>query len=129
MSTVNVSWGSALSCSHVHDALASTAPSTDSVHVARSGCGVGPADRTGKSSVTYWPGGTRDGSTSGRRRPWNPREKVDMRAMLDPPTARVTHRAIGTARPAQLVARSSSARRFHSALSSRQPSSVRVRFQ
>ena len=26
-------------------------------------CGVGPAERTGKSRVTYWPGGTRARST------------------------------------------------------------------
>src|SRR5262245_41281235 len=37
-------------------------------------CGVGPAERTGKSRVTYWPGGTRAGSTSAARRPRNPRE-------------------------------------------------------
>ena len=34
---------------------------------------MGPAESTGKSSVTYWPGGTRPGSAS-RRRPRNPRE-------------------------------------------------------
>src|SRR5581483_5502166 len=34
--------------------------------------GVGPADRTGKSSVTYWPGGTRPAALSLRRLPVNP---------------------------------------------------------
>src|SRR6478672_7478827 len=36
--------------------------------------GVGPADSTGKSSTTYWPGGTREGSTLRRGRPLKPRE-------------------------------------------------------
>jgi hypothetical protein len=35
--------------------------------------GVGPADRTGKSSTSYWPGGS---STLERRRPVNPRDSV-----------------------------------------------------
>ena len=35
--------------------------------------GVGPADRTGKSSTRYWPGGR---SALGRRRPLNPRDTV-----------------------------------------------------
>src|SRR5215211_34902 len=39
----------------------------------RSMVGVGPADRTGKSSTRYWPGGS---STLGRRRPLNPRDTV-----------------------------------------------------
>ena len=39
----------------------------------RSMLGVGPADRTGKSSTRYWPGGS---STLGRRRPLNPRDTV-----------------------------------------------------
>jgi hypothetical protein len=38
----------------------------------RSMLGVGPADRTGKSSTRYWPGGS---STLGRR-PLNPRDTV-----------------------------------------------------
>src|SRR5260370_32753444 len=50
--------------------------SSDLLHVSSGACGVGPAESTGKSSVTYCPGGTRAGSTSVRRLPWNPREKV-----------------------------------------------------
>ena len=36
--------------------------------------GVGPAESTGKSWVTYWPGGTRAGSAPSRARPRKPRE-------------------------------------------------------
>ena len=64
MSTVNVSAGSARSSSHVHERGSSTAPRMVNVHRSSEVWGVGPADRTGKSCVTYWPGGTRDGSTS-----------------------------------------------------------------
>jgi hypothetical protein len=35
--------------------------------------GVGPADRTGKSTTRYWPGGS---AALGRRRPLNPRDTV-----------------------------------------------------
>src|SRR5215470_11975804 len=38
-------------------------------------CGVGPADKTGKSLVTYCPGGTRPGGAPSRR-PLKPREKI-----------------------------------------------------
>src|SRR5207244_12560541 len=50
----------------------------------------GPAESTGKSSVTYWPGGTRDGSASSRRRPRKPREIGDtpVRLNRDPSLAR-----------------------------------------
>src|ERR1700722_15981 len=30
---------------------------TEKLQLSRAVCGVGPADRTGKSLVTYWPGG------------------------------------------------------------------------
>src|SRR4051794_18674315 len=79
MSTVKVSCGSARNSSHVQRAAASTAPSTVKVQSAVLILGVGPADSTGKSSTTYCPGGTREGSTSGRRRPLNPRETCPMR--------------------------------------------------
>src|SRR5512132_3260773 len=39
----------------------------------RSMSGVGPADRTGKSSTRYWPGGS---SALGRSRPLKPRDTV-----------------------------------------------------
>ena len=35
------------------------APTIENVHSSSGVCGVGPAERTGKSSVRYWPGGTR----------------------------------------------------------------------
>jgi hypothetical protein len=41
---------------------------------------LGPAERTGKSRVTYWPGETRAGSTSAARRPRNPRETYVVRS-------------------------------------------------
>src|SRR5438876_8439235 len=65
---------SARNSSHDHDVGSSTAPVIENVHVSRDTEGVGPADNTGKSSTTYWPGGMRLGSTSRRRRPPNPRE-------------------------------------------------------
>ena len=44
---------------------------------------VGPADKTGKSVVTYWPGGTRPAVCAGScRLRWNPRETGLMPAML-----------------------------------------------
>src|SRR5690606_32702201 len=42
-------------------------------HVSRGMRGVGPADSTGKSAVTYWPGGTLPSGPSSRRRPRKPR--------------------------------------------------------
>src|SRR3954454_10926209 len=66
MSTVKVSAGRASSSSQVHEAAASTAPSTVKDQSASGVRGVGPADSTGKSVTTYWPGGTRAGSTSRR---------------------------------------------------------------
>src|SRR6266404_2188189 len=74
MSRVTVSRGSAWNSSHVHERRSSTAPRTVKVHVSSGACGVGPAESTGKSCVTYWPGGMRDGSASTSRRPRKPRE-------------------------------------------------------
>src|ERR1700749_3619412 len=46
-------------------------------------CGVGPADSTGKSLVTYWPGGTRPAfSAESWRLRWNPRETGLMKSIL-----------------------------------------------
>src|SRR2546423_4298267 len=58
--------------------------------------GVGPADRTGKSLTTCWPGGTREELTSVRRLPLNPR---DMNGMGRKPNRRVNPGAVGP-RPA-----------------------------
>ena len=74
MSTVTVSLGSACNSSHVHETGSSTAPAIVKLHASSGVCGVGPADSTGKSSVTYWPGGTRDGSASGPAPAGKPRE-------------------------------------------------------
>ena len=63
MSTVGASAGSASSSSQVHETGSSTAPEMLNVHASSGVCGVGPADSTGKSRVTYWPGGTRVAST------------------------------------------------------------------
>src|SRR5215212_9217197 len=73
MSTVTVSRGSATNSSHGHDTGSPTAPLIVKLHSSRGVRGVGPADSTGKSRVTYWPGGTRAESTSARR-PRKPRE-------------------------------------------------------
>ena len=60
---MTVSAGSSRNSSHVQEAGWSTAPSIVKLHSGSGVWGVGPADRTGKSRVTYWPGGTREGST------------------------------------------------------------------
>src|SRR3954463_5610558 len=85
MSTVNVSCGSARNSSHVHETASSTAPSIVKLHSSSAVRGGGPAERTGKSLTVYWPGGTRDGSTSRRRRPPKPREMGAMGASLSDP--------------------------------------------
>src|SRR5713226_361754 len=75
MSTVMRSLGSAVNCCHVHDFGSSTSPRISKLHDSIGLCGVGPADSTGKSRVTYWPGGTRPACTSDDSlRRWNPRE-------------------------------------------------------
>src|SRR3954462_12738980 len=67
ISTVTVSEGSAMNSAHGHDTGLSTAPLIKKLHSSSGVCGVGPADRTGKSLTTCCPGGTRAGSTSARR--------------------------------------------------------------
>src|SRR5712691_10934291 len=63
MSTVTVSLGRARKSSQVQ--VFRSSPSTiANVHSSSGVWGVGPAERTGKSSVTYWPGGTRLASAS-----------------------------------------------------------------
>jgi len=73
MSVVTDSAGSAWKSSQLQLFLSSPA-TTENVQSSTGMCGVGPADRTGKSSVTYWPGGRRSGSASRRRRPRKSRE-------------------------------------------------------
>src|SRR5581483_4998530 len=74
MSTVTVSLGRPRNSSQLHDLCSSTAPRIVKLHHSRGWCGVGPAESTGKSSVTYWPGGTRAASLPARRLPRKPRE-------------------------------------------------------
>src|ERR1700730_4228069 len=73
MSTVPASVGSARNSSQLQRWGLSTSPVMEKSHCSRRVWGVGPAESTGKSSVTYWPGGTREGSATGRRRPVKPR--------------------------------------------------------
>src|SRR5258708_972396 len=75
MSAVTVSAGSARISAQLQDLLGPPSWVIENVHLSSEVCGVGPADSTGKSLVTYWPGGTRPSAPAGvRRRPWNPRE-------------------------------------------------------
>src|SRR6516225_8315504 len=74
-STVTVSAGSAWNSCQVQDLSVSPPCRIENVHSGSGVCGVGPADSTGKSWVTYWPGGTRPSSPSEGRRRWRkPRE-------------------------------------------------------
>src|SRR5690242_20678560 len=73
MSTLSVSDGSATNSSYDHDTGFSTSPRTAKVHVSSGERGFGPAENSGKSRVTYCPGGTRSDSPCGRL-PWKPRE-------------------------------------------------------
>src|SRR2546425_1608833 len=67
MSVVSVSVGRARNSSHVQ-LLVSRPPEIENVHFDSWVCGVGPADRTGKSLVTYCPGGTRSAGAASRLR-------------------------------------------------------------
>src|SRR5580700_6050881 len=73
MSTVIFSAGSAWNSVQVQ-LTGDWPPSTENVHLASGVCCVGPADRTGKSCVTYWPGGTRPAGSASSWRRWKPRE-------------------------------------------------------
>src|SRR5690349_21919078 len=72
MSLVSFSVGRARNSSHVQ-LFGSRPPVMENDQRASGVCGVGPADRTGKSLVTYCPGGTRSAGAASRLR-WNPRE-------------------------------------------------------
>src|SRR5260370_23942833 len=49
-----------------------TRPSMVNDHRSSGVCGVGPAERTGKSVTKYWPGGRRSSTSAGRPPPRNP---------------------------------------------------------
>src|SRR5215208_8333066 len=72
MSLVISSEGSPINSSHVHFLGSSTSPTTEKSHSSREVRGVGPAERTGKPSSRYWPGGS---LSSCLLRPKKPREK------------------------------------------------------
>ncbi len=67
MSLVNSSEGNARNSSHVHRLGWSTSPRTVKSHCSKGVRGVGPAERTGKPSSRYWPGGSRASSSRLRR--------------------------------------------------------------
>jgi hypothetical protein len=54
------------------------APLSVKFHAVSGVCGVGPAERTGKSRVSYWPGGSRAAVSADCRLPRNPREISDI---------------------------------------------------
>src|SRR5207244_1332580 len=87
MSTVIRSLGSSVNCSQVQDLGWSTSPRISKLHESIGWWGVGSADSTGKSYVTYWPGGTRPASDASLRRPRNPRE---IGAVMRPSLPRTT---------------------------------------
>src|SRR5215204_3069167 len=62
-----------LNSSHVHFLGLSTSPTMEKSHSSRGVWGVGPAERTGKPSSRYWPGGRAVSWLL--RRPLKPREK------------------------------------------------------
>src|SRR5437867_5705025 len=93
MSTTHSRAWSARSCSHDHSTGCRTRPSMRSDQRSSGVRGVGPADRTGKSFVTYCPGGVRRRRSSeeipppsapASRRPTNPR--VTNRSVISPPS-------------------------------------------
>src|SRR5260221_12224357 len=80
MSRVISSLDRARNSSQLQPRGSSSSPMIEKSHSSSEVCGVGPADRPGKSRVTYWPGGTRAGSASAARRPRNPRETYVVRS-------------------------------------------------
>src|SRR5215204_6159814 len=74
MSLVISSEGKARNSSHDHVLGPSTSPSIVKSHSSRGVRGVGPAERTGKPSTRYWPGGIRTSPSARLRRPRKPRE-------------------------------------------------------
>src|SRR6266480_1311681 len=85
MSLVTVSVGRAWNSFQVQRLGSSISPSMLKVHWSRLTRGVGPAERTGKSVTTYWPGGTRELEAVSRRFPLKPRETNPIRGILDGP--------------------------------------------
>src|ERR1700730_13123676 len=74
MSFVIVWRGSATNSSHVQWATRPSAPRSVKLQLVSGVRGVGPAESTGKSRVSYWPGGSRPAADASGRRPRKPRE-------------------------------------------------------
>src|SRR6187200_1876965 len=91
MSLVISSLGRARNSSQAQRRGSRSSPTIEKSHSSTAVCGVGPAERTGKSRVTYWPGGTRAGSTSTARRPRNPRETTGFAALGGIPVLLFVH--------------------------------------
>src|SRR3569623_2202649 len=85
MSRVMVACGSAANSSQLHGADGAPRAPSVKLHLASGVCGVGPADSTGKSRVSYWPGGRRAADPESGRRPRKPREMGDVMLMLPVP--------------------------------------------
>src|SRR5512140_177 len=82
MSRVIVSCGSAANSSQLHATGGVPRALRVKLHFASGVCGVGPAERTGKSRVSYCPGGSRAATPASGRRPRKPREIGDVMVML-----------------------------------------------
>src|SRR5262245_33384976 len=76
MSRVAMDWGSALNSAQFHLAMGFGPSFSVNDQSDVDTCGVGPADRTGKSCSRYWPGGIRPAISDGVRRPVKPRVVV-----------------------------------------------------
>src|SRR5215210_798320 len=88
MSRVISSDGRARNSSHDHVFGLSTSPSIEKLHSESGVRGVGPAERTGKPSTRYCPGGTRSEAPSGcRRLPRQPREMNPLPISIPPVVA------------------------------------------
>src|SRR5215813_8605999 len=72
ISTVMVSVGKSRNDFQFHRRSTSVPSSIVNSHLSSATCGVGPADKTGKSLVKYWPGGSF--TSAAARRPEKPRE-------------------------------------------------------
>src|SRR5918995_4297049 len=78
MSTVTATRGNAWKSFQVHRTARPHAPRIVKSHASSETRGVGPAERTGKSRVSYCPGGNRAVLSAERGRPRNPRENMDV---------------------------------------------------
>src|SRR5215831_13126989 len=83
ISAVTSSLCSARNSSHVHRRGSSISPTIEKSHWSIGVWGVGPAERTGKSYVRYWPGGVRSAGPSLRR----PRKPLEITGGISPPSS------------------------------------------